>query len=153
MIKILFICHGNICRSPMAQMMLTQKVNDLKMNNQFFIESKACSSEEIGNGIYYAAKNTLIKHNINLIPHYASKFTKEDYYNYDYILCMDDSNIRLLNIICPDVSNKYQLLLDYTKDKGEVSDPWYTRNFEICYNDIEKGINGFLSYLKENKKI
>ncbi len=152
MIKILFICHGNICRSPMAQMMFQNKVNMLGMNDSFLIDSKAASSEEIGNPIYPPALKTLKNHNIPIISHKAIRFESYDYEEYDFIITMDKSNINRLKYIHEDSKNKYRLLASFSRQEKEVEDPWYTRDFETCYNDIDKYLDGFIKYLKRYKK-
>lgn len=153
MIKILFICHGNICRSPMAELIFKKKIKDLGLENSFQIDSMACSSEEIGNNIYLPAIKTLKSHNIPVYKHYAKRFEKYYYDDYDYIIAMDNSNIERLKFICPDILNKYRLLSSFSRKKTEISDPWYTRDFETCYEEIDKYLDGLLNYLKRYKKI
>lgn len=147
MIKILFICHGNICRSPMAHFILHDYINKNNLQDKIQVESMACSSEEIGNSIYPPARRTLEFHNIPIIKHFASKFKDEDYDKYDYIILMDNSNLRRMNNIKYDTSGKYKLLMSYCNLNKEVSDPWYIGDFETCYNDIVLGINGLLKEL------
>lgn len=147
MIKILFICHGNICRSPMAHFILQDYINKNNLEDVISVDSMACSSEEIGNSIYPPARRTLQSHNIPIIKHYANKFKESDYDKYNYIILMDNSNLRRMNNIKPDNENKYRLLMSYAGLNKEVSDPWYTGDFETCYNDIIKGINGLLNEL------
>lgn len=147
MIKILFICHGNICRSPMAHFILQNYINKNNLQDKIQVESMACSSEEIGNSIYHSAKRTLESHHIPIIKHYANKFKEQDYDKYDHIILMDNSNLRRMNNIKYDTSGKYKLLMSYCDLCQEVSDPWYTGDFETCYNDIIKGINGLLKSL------
>lgn len=142
--KVLFICHGNICRSTMAEMILKDKIKKLGLEDKLYCYSKAVSREEIGNPIYPKALRTLIKHNIENHPHFADQYNPNDYDLYDYILCMDHSNLYRLNNIKKDVSNKYKLLLSFTGKDAEISDPWYTDNFELCFNDLVKGIDAFL---------
>ncbi|MBE6015386.1 MAG: low molecular weight phosphotyrosine protein phosphatase [Lachnospiraceae bacterium] len=159
MIKILFICHGNICRSPMSEFVLKDMVEKRGIKDQFYIASAATSREEIwgdvGNPVYPPAKAELKKHGIGATPYTdfsgkrAVQVTKADYDKYDYILCADSANIRnTLRIVGADPEGKIKLLLEYAGRPGEsIADPWYTGNFEITYKDIEEGLEGFLKYL------
>ena len=146
MIKICFICHGNICRSPMAEFIMKQKVKELNLENIFYITSKATSTEEIGNDIHYGTKRKLDEHNIPYTRHYASQVKKEDYENFDYFICMDDNNVRNLSYIFDDPSNKVYKLLE-----NDIADPWYTGNFDITYKDVEEGCRKFLEYILKEK--
>ena len=132
--KIAFICHGNICRSVMAEFILRDYIEKNNITD-IFVSSFAVSSEEIGNTIYYAARDTLINHNIKLYEHKAQQFCSRDYLYFDEIYYMDNSNYNRLLKICPDNGNKYHPLL-----MRPVSDPWYTRDFETCFLDLEEGI-------------
>ena len=143
MIRICFVCHGNICRSPMAEFIMKDKIQKLNLQDKFYIDSKATSSEELGNDIHPGTKKLLDKNNISYTEHYASKLQKEDYDNYDYFICMDDNNIRNLSYIFDDPNNKIYKLLD-----KNIADPWYTGNFNETYNDIIKGIENLINYLK-----
>ena len=143
MIRICFVCHGNICRSPMAEFIMKDKIQKLNLQYKFYIDSKATSSEELGNDIHPGTKKLLDKNNISYTEHYASKLQKEDYDNYDYFICMDDNNIRNLSYIFDDPNNKIYKLLD-----KNIADPWYTGNFNETYNDIIKGIENLINYLK-----
>lgn len=153
MVKILFICHGNICRSPMAQMILDNYIKTNKLENQISVESMACSSEEIGNSIYLPTKKCLINHNIPILRHKATRFESYYYDEYDYIISMDKSNINRLNLIKEDTKGKYRLLFSFKRQDKEVADPWYTRDFERTYLDLVEGIEGLITYLKRYKKI
>lgn len=149
MIRILFICHGNICRSPMAMFIMKKMVKDKGLENDFLIESAATSTEEIGNDMYPPAKRKLSEKNIPFIAHRARQIGFDEYDEWDYIFCMDGNNMRNLRyIISADHKQKIYKLLD-TKD---VADPWYTRDFEQAYQDIYKGCEIWLDrILKVNK--
>ncbi|MBR4893188.1 MAG: low molecular weight phosphotyrosine protein phosphatase [Clostridia bacterium] len=147
MIKILFVCHGNICRSPMAEFIMKNLVKDFK--EDFYIESRATSSEEIGNPVYPPAKRKLKEHGILCDLKTARKMTKEDYKNFDYIILMDKNNLRNIKyIIEEDTDNKISLLLNWAGEDKEVSDPWYTGDFDTCYNDILRGCKGVLKKIR-----
>lgn len=163
MIRILFICHGNICRSPMAEFILKDMVEKLNIKDNFIIESRATSSEEIyngiGNKIYPPARKELLSLGIGKTPYTnfdnkrAEQFTKSDYENYDYLICADSYNIsNTLRIVGSDKENKVKLLLDFAGYSNKsISDPWYTGDFKRTSKDIIEGLNGLLDYLKERK--
>ncbi len=147
MTKILFICHGNICRSPMAEYVmknLTQGREDI------YVESKAVSTEEIGNPIYPPAARTLKKHNIPFGNHMARQIKKEDYNSFDYLVVMEDYNLpRLFRILGDDPDKKVYKLLDFTDTPGDIEDPWYTGNFEKVYEQITLGCKGILERIEK----
>lgn len=147
--KILFICHGNICRSPMAEFLLKDIVNKRGLADAFEIASAATSREEIGNPVHYGTRNKLAKFGISVAGKHAVQVTKRDYEHYDLLLVMDSNNIRnLRRVLGEDTQNKVQLLLDYTERKGEsIADPWYTGDFDVTYNDIMEGLAGLLEEL------
>ena len=148
MIKILFICHGNICRSTMAESVLTHLVHQLHLDNQFEIDSAATSREEIGNPPHYGTKNKLYEENIPLVPHRARQMTRDDYLYFDYLIGMDSWNIRNMNRILKnnDPEGKVYKLLDFTDRRGEdIADPWYTDNFDATYADVKEGCEALLS--------
>ena len=165
MIKVLFICHGNICRSPMSEFILKDMVEKRGIKDKFDIASAATSTEEIwngkGNSIYPPAQAELKKHGIgktaytNFSSKRARQVTKQDYNYYDYLLCADSSNIRnTIRITGPDTDNKIKLLLDYTDRKGSsIADPWYSGNFVDTYRDVVEGCEGFLAYLESQHVI
>ncbi len=144
MIKILFLCHGNICRSPMSEFIF----KSLDIDNEFYVNSKAISNEEIGNSIYPKALAKLKEKNIKVDNHIASRVTKEDMDYYDYIIVMDNSNIRLLNNLYG-LNDKVHKLLEYIGKEDDVADPWYTDNFEVAYQDIYDGCLGLYKFLKK----
>lgn len=151
MINIMFVCHGNICRSPMAEFILKDMVAKRKISHNFHIESSATSREEIGNDIHYGTKNKLKKVGVPFTPRKATQITKSDYDKYDFILCMDNNNIRNLSRIIPnDKDNKIKLLLDFSDNPRNIADPWYTGNFEDTYNDIIEGCDALLNYIEKN---
>ena len=154
MIKILFICHGNICRSPMAEFVMKDLVAKEKLEDKFCIESAATSAEEIGNGIYPQAREQLVKHNISGHKNKtARQIEKSDYDEFDYLIIMDQENEHSLRrIFREDGDNKIHKLLEFAEDdkiKGaDIDDPWYTREFGLCFDEIESGCKGLLDYLK-----
>jgi protein-tyrosine phosphatase len=148
--SILFVCHGNICRSPMAEFLFKKYVKDKKQENIFHIESRATSFEEIGNGIYPPVRKILDNLGINYSGKVAMHLEYEDYLKYDYIIGMDSYNIRNIIRITKDDKKVFKLL-DFAGIDRDVSDPWYTRDFKTCYDDIMIGIEGFYNYLLSNK--
>ena len=153
MIKILFVCHGNICRSPMAEFILKKKVTDLGIADQFYIASAATSTEEIWNGIgnpvYPPAKAELAKHGISCEGKRAVQLTKSDYDAYDYLIGMDEQNIRNMERITGHRGGKIRMLLSYCGRNDSVADPWYSRKFDVTYRDVDEGCDAFLAYLKK----
>ena len=152
MTKILFICHGNICRSPMAEMVFKDMIRKKHMESQFYINSAATSREEIGSGIHRGTRRKLAENGIPCSEHFATQITKEDYNRYDYLIVMDTANLRELKwIIRDDPEQKIHMLLDFTNRKGQsIADPWYTGNFDVTYDDVVEGCEGLLEYLKKN---
>ncbi|MDO4518321.1 MAG: low molecular weight protein-tyrosine-phosphatase [Bacillota bacterium] len=147
-IKILFICHGNICRSPMAEFVLKKMVDDRDIRDSFLIESAATSREEIGNDIYPPAKKKLREKGIDFHSRAARQVTSEDYKKYDYLIGMDEANIRnLLAKFDEDPDEKIYKLLDFAGIDRVVADPWYTGDFETTYQDVKAGCEGFLEFL------
>ena len=154
MIRVLFICHGNICRSTMAQSVFTHLVQANNLTDQFYINSAATSREEIGNPPHYGTVDKLRKVGIKLIPHHAIQMTKQDYEEYDYLIGMDTANIRNMNRICGgDPQGKIFKLLSFAGKGRDVADPWYTGDFDATYRDVREGCEGFLAYLRENGEI
>lgn len=153
MIKILFVCHGNICRSPMAEFLLKDMVKRAGRENEFEIASAATSREEIGNPVHPGTRNKLEKLGISVAGKTARQMTRQDYEYYDYVIAMDKSNLHNIeSIIDVDDMHKVSLLLDYTDRRGSgIADPWYTGNFDVTYDDIMLGLQGLLIYLDKKK--
>ena len=148
MIKVLFICHGNICRSPMAQYILQNLVENRGLACEFHIASAATSYEEIGNPVYPPARAELAKHGISCNGHAARKLVKSDFTDYDYLIAMEQYNLRNIRREFGDaLSKQVSLLLDYTDTPGDIDDPWYTGSFCVTYKEILRGCEGFLEYL------
>lgn len=154
MIRVLFVCLGNICRSPMAEFVFKDLVEKENLSDKFEIASAATSSEEVGNGMHYGTKRKLDELGIKYENHIARKITKQDYEKYDYIIGMEESNIRnIKRIVGEDRENKIIRLLDFLNFPRDIADPWYTGNFDKTYNDILEGLRAFLKFLKDNSKI
>ena len=156
MIKILFVCHGNICRSPIAEFVMKDLVKKAGRANEFHIASAAVSREEIGNPVHPGTRKILKEHGISTAGKYARQMTKQDYEDYDYLIAMDRWNIRnMMRILGEDPQQKIHLLLDFADSHGDIADPWYTGNFEVTYRDVVRGCEGLLKYLLkylQNKK-
>lgn len=145
MIKILMVCHGNICRSPMAEYVLKDMVKKLGIESQFYIDSAATSTEEIGNGVHHGTRRKLSEVGIPCGNHRAVQLTKKDYEEYDYLIGMDSANIRNIGrIVGYDIDHKVYKLLDFTNNPRDIADPWYTGNFDKTYSDIVEGCEAFL---------
>ena len=148
MIKILFICHGNICRSTMAESVLTYMVAKRGLSDQFYIASAATSREEIGNPPHHGTVSKLRKMGIPVVPHRAVQMTKKDYESYDYLIGMDDWNIRnMQRITGGDPKHKFYKLLEFADSARNIADPWYTGNFDETYEDIIEGCEALLEKL------
>lgn len=150
--KILFICHGNICRSTMAEMVFKHLIRQQHIDHLFYVDSVATSREEIGNNVHRGTRRKLAEVGIPCSDHYATQITKADYDKYDYLIVMDTANIRELKWIIPsDPEGKVSMLLDYAGREGEsIADPWYTGDFDETYEDVLAGCEGLLEYFKEN---
>ncbi|MGN0174046.1 MAG: low molecular weight protein-tyrosine-phosphatase [Acutalibacteraceae bacterium] len=150
MIKIMFVCHGNICRSPMAEFYMKHIVEKSGLEKEIYIASSATSMEEIGNDTHYGTKSVLSSHNIPFYPRKAVRFTYDDYENFDLILLMDKNNIRNIKYILPnDNDEKIHLLLEYAGESASIADPWYTGEFETTYRDVKRGCDALLQYIKD----
>ena len=148
MIKILFVCHGNICRSQMGEAMMKYIVKQQGLADKFFIDSAGTSSEELGNPMYHMAVMKLNEYHIPIGNHRARKMTYHDYQDFDFILCMDENNYRsIMRLSDNDPQNKVHKILTFTGSNDDVADPWYTRNFEITYQQLDKSIREFIGYL------
>lgn len=146
MIRVLFVCHGNICRSPMAEFVLKYIVNKTCKADEFYIESCATSTEEIGNDIHRGTKEVLHRHNIPFSKRAARQITKSDYEKFDYIIGMDEYNIKNLKRMSgEDKDGKIYKLLDFTASPRDVADPWYTGDFDKTYTDIFNGCTAFIN--------
>ena len=148
MIKILFICHGNICRSTMAESVMTYLVKEKGLEDKFYVNSAATSREEIGNGPHYGTVNKLRSVGIPVVPHRAVQMTSEDYREYDYLIGMDTENIRNMNRISGgDPDGKIYKLMSFAGSGRDVADPWYTGDFDATYRDVNEGCLALLDYL------
>lgn len=148
MYKILFVCHGNICRSAMSEFIMKDIINKRGLADKIQVSSAATSREEIGNDMYPPAKRKLDKEHIPYTRRQARQITQADYAQHDCILCMEEFNIRNLKRIIPsDPDNKIHLLLDYSDSLRDISDPWFTGDFDKAYDDITEGCKNLLKYL------
>ena len=148
MTKILFVCHGNICRSPMAEFVMKDLVEQAGLERQFHIESAATSTEEIGNSVYPPARRKLAEHGLSCAGKTARQMRRHDYEQFDLLIGMDKANLRNMTRICGgDPKGRLHLLMDYTVRPGEVADPWYTGDFETTYRDVLEGCRGLLDSL------
>ena len=155
MIKILFICHGNICRSPMAEFVLRDMVekqrkesNSSSVYPEITVASAATSTEETGNPVHHGTRNILRRYGIDTSGKYARRMTKKDYKEFDYLIGMDQWNIQnMLRITGGDPENKVCRLLDFTGTPGDIADPWYTGDFETTYKDVLRGCQSLLAKL------
>lgn len=152
MIKILFVCHGNICRSPMAEFVMKDMTVKKHINDLIYIESAATSTDEIGNDIHRGTRQKLTEKKIPFEKRRARQMTKSDYDSFDYIIVMDGNNLRnLRRIIEEDRENKVYKLLDFTERKGQdIADPWYTGNFDETYEDVCHGCSGLIDFLSRS---
>ena len=153
-INVMFVCHGNICRSPMAEFVFIDMVKKQGLSNLFHITSAATSREEIGNPPHHGTIQKLKQMNIPYYTRYAVQMTTKDYETYDYILVMDKYNLRNINRITgADTEHKVHSLLDFSSHPRDIADPWYTGDFDKTYDDIVEGCTSFLAYLYENNYI
>lgn len=148
MTRILFVCHGNICRSPMAEFVMKDLVKKAGLESEFLIESAATSTEEIGNPVYPPARRKLAEHGIDCAGKTARQLRNEDYKRYDLLIGMDRANLRNMHRICGgDFDGKLHLLMEFTDRPGDVADPWYTGDFETTWQDVSVGCSRLLGWL------
>lgn len=149
MVKIMFVCHGNICRSTMAEFWMKHVVKQAGREKEFYIASSATSTEEIGNPVHHGTKKKLAEFGISTAGKQAVQLTKSDYEKYDYFLGMDSANIRnMFRIFKTDPENKVSRLLDFTDNPRDIRDPWYTGNFDETFDDVSEGVKAFLDTIK-----
>lgn len=154
MIRVLFVCHGNICRSPMAEFVFKDLVNKSGKSASFQIASAATSTEEIGNPVHRGTRKKLQSVGISTDGKYAVQMKKSDYDKYDYLIGMDEWNIRnMLRITGGDPDHKIYRLLSFANREGEIADPWYTGDFEATYRDVLESCQGLLTYIEENSNL
>lgn len=147
--RILFVCHGNICRSPMAELVMKSLVEEAGLSDDFYIESAATSTEEIGNSVYPPARRKLAEHGIACNGKTARQMTRSDYQRFDLLIGMDSYNIRNMERICGgDPEGKIHLLMDFTPEAHDVADPWYTGDFEATWQDVLQGCQCLLRKLR-----
>lgn len=152
--KILFVCHGNICRSPMAEFYMKDLVERRGLADRFQIASAATSTEEIGSPVYPPARAELARHGIGCAGHAARQLTRADYGRWDLLVGMDSANLRNMTRICGgDPEGKIVRLLDFTARPGDVADPWYTGDFQATWRDVEEGCNALLDKLEREGRI
>ena len=149
MTRILFVCHGNICRSPMAEFVMKDLVKKAGVEREFSIASAATSTEEIGCPVYPPARRKLAEHGIGCAGHAARQLTAADYDHWDYLVGMDVANLRNMRRICGgDPEGKISLLLDWADRSGDVADPWYTGDFDATWRDVLAGCSGLLAHIR-----
>ncbi len=147
-IKILFVCHGNICRSPMAEFVMKEMVKNSGLQERIYIESAATSTEELGNPVYPPARKIMAQHGIDCKNKTARQITRADYDEFDYIVAMDEYNIRnMRRFFGNDPENKVSLLLSWANENREVADPWYTGDFEATWRDVNLGCKALLEQI------
>lgn len=154
MIRIMFVCLGNICRSPMAEFVFRRLVEEENLSHQFMIASSGTSLEEVGNPVHRGTVKILREMGISCDGKRAVQLTQEDYNGYDYLICMETSNIRnVLRIVGDDRQEKIRRFLDFTENPRDISDPWYTGNFDSTYQDVKEGSKALLIYLRNRHGI
>ncbi|PHV69962.1 protein-tyrosine-phosphatase [Sporanaerobium hydrogeniformans] len=153
MIRVLFICHGNICRSPMAEFVFKDMVKQKGLEKEFDIASAATSTEEIGNSVHSGTRNKLNEYGISVAGKTAVQLKRQDYKNYDYLIAMDQRNITNMHrILGQDGEKKIYRLLDFTTHPRDIADPWYTGDFDLTYKEVYEGCEQLLAFLLASKK-
>ena len=148
MVRVMFICYGNICRSPMAEFVFRDMVEKKGLASSFFIASSATSTEEIGNPVHPGTRKKLRDYGIDTSGKYAVQLRYSDYQNYNYLIVMDEYNmINITRIIPSDPQQKIHKLLDFTQRGGDIADPWYTGNFDVTYDDVYEGCTCLLEHI------
>ena len=154
MIKVLFICHGNICRSPMAEFVMKELLHKAGLEDQFQVASAATSAEELGNPVYPPARRKLAEHGIDCRGKTARQLRTGDYQHYDYLIGMDAANLRnMRRLFAGNPEQKLSLLLDYTEQPRDVADPWYTGDFDSTYEDVYEGCCALLDTLRKSPEM
>lgn len=153
MLKVLFVCHGNICRSPMAEFIMKDLVRQQGLEDQFYIASAATSLEEIGNPVYPPARRKLAEHGLSCEGKTARRMERRDYQKYDYLVGMEQFNLRnMMRILGDDPEKKVSRLLDFSDRPRDIDDPWYTGDFETAYREILEGCEALLKHITRNHK-
>lgn len=152
-VGILMVCHGNICRSPMAEFVMKDLIEKKHLSEQFYVASAATSTEEIGNPVHYGTRNRLKKEGISSEGKYAVQLKKNDYGKYDYLIGMEQRNItNMMRILRSDPEGKVRRLLDFGSNPRDIADPWYTGNFDITYDDVLEGCVALLNHILERAR-
>lgn len=152
MTKVLFVCHGNICRSTMAESLFTHLVRERGLESEFEIASAGTSSEELGNGVHYGTCDKLRQKGVAIVPHKAVQIRKSDLRYYDHIIAMDEANVRNIERIFGVKSPKVAKILSFARLSADVADPWYSGDFEATFRDIKLGLEGFLAKFNQGEK-
>lgn len=154
MYKIMFVCHGNICRSPMAEFLFKKMITERGVAHKYTVASSATSTEEIGNPVYPPARRELARHGISCDGKYAVQLMRSDYEKYDLFVAMDSRNtVNMTRIFGGDPDGKIRKLMNYTSRGGDVADPWYTGEFDVAYRDVYDGCNELLNILENGGKV
>lgn len=149
MVKVMFVCLGNICRSPMAECVMSKMIKDKRLDDRIKVASSATSFEETGNPIYPPAQRKLKEEGVEVLAHKARRITPHDAQEYDYIVAMEERNVRAIKQIVGDTGNVYRLL-DFSSNPRDIADPWWTGNFDVTYDDIVEGCECLLKYIEKN---
>lgn len=145
----MFVCLGNICRSPMAERVMSKMIKDKRLDDRIKVASSATSFEETGNPIYPPAQRKLKEEGVEVLAHKARRITPHDAQEYDYIVAMEERNVRAIKQIVGDTGNVYRLL-DFSSNPRDIADPWWTGNFDVTYDDIVEGCECLLKYIEKN---